>query len=195
MGFDQEIILKDILSLYVPGGRFDVDPTYSVGGFYRSKVVPEPRLKLDLLPKSADVIRADAAKLGWLEDNSIESIMFDPPFLAGHTKAKPTGVMGERFHGFRYVPDLWEWYDNCLKEFHRILKPNGVLVFKCQDTVSSGKQWWSHVHIMNTAESLGFYTKDLFVLGATKRMIGHNHANQQHARKFHSYFLVFLKIN
>ena len=186
---NQPNLIKDILALYCPDG-IDLDPTYSKGNFYKN--IEQPRLKSDLFPQSSEVIQSDAANL-WLEDSSISSIMFDPPFVAGHTKEKPTGIIGERFHGFRYVPDLWEWYDKCLKEFHRVLKPNGVLIFKCQDTVSSGKQWLSHVHIINKAEELGFYSKDLFILTAKNRIIGHNHQNQQHARKFHSYFLVFVK--
>jgi len=186
---NQENLIKDILSLHCPNG-IDLDPTYSKGNFYKN--IPQPKIKSDLFPQSSDTIRSDAGSL-WLSDNSINSIMFDPPFIAGHTKEKPTGIMGERFHGFPYVSDLWNWYDKCLAEFHRVLNVDGVLIFKCQDTVSSGKQWLSHVHIINKAEELGFYTKDLFILTAKNRIVGHNHKNQKHARKFHSYFLVFVK--
>jgi len=186
---NQHQIIKDILTLYCPDG-IDLDPTYSKGNFY--KQIEKPRLKSDLFPQADDVVKSDAASL-WLENDSIQTIMFDPPFVAGHTKESPTGIIGERFHGFRYVSDLWEWYDKCLLEFHRVLKKNGVLIFKCQDTVSSGKQHLSHVHIINKAEELGFYSKDLFILTAKNRIIGHNHQVQKHARKFHSYFLVFIK--
>ena len=186
---NQHQIIKDILSLYCPDG-IDLDPTYSKGNFY--KQIEKPRLKSDLFPQTDDVIKCDAASL-WLENDSVQTIMFDPPFVAGHTKENPTGIIGERFHGFRYISDLWEWYDKCLLEFHRVLKKNGVLIFKCQDTVSSGKQHLSHVHIINKAEELGFYSKDLFILTAKNRIIGHNHQVQKHARKFHSYFLVFVK--
>lgn len=186
---NQYQIIKDILALYCPNG-IDLDPTYSKGNFY--KQIEKPRFKSDLYPQSDDVIKSDAANL-WLENESIQTIMFDPPFVAGHTKEKPTGIIGERFHGFRYIPDLWEWYDKCLTEFYRVLNKDGVLIFKCQDTVSSGQQWLSHVHIINKAEELGFYSKDLFILTAKNRIIGHNHQVQKHARKFHSYFLVFVK--
>lgn len=184
-------IMKNILDLYT-NGQIDLDPTYSRGIFYKNGIIPQPKLKSDLYPQTEDTKKCDAAKL-WLDDSSIKSIMFDPPFIAGHTKKKPTGIIGKRFHGFRYIPDLWKWYDECLSEFYRVLDFEGILVFKCQDTVSASKQWLSHVHIINFAEKLGFYTKDLFVLTAKHRMIGHNHANQKHARKFHSYFLVFEK--
>jgi hypothetical protein len=70
-----------------------------------------------------------------------------------------------------------------------------VLIVKTQDTVSSGKQWFSHLYIMNEAERIGFYNKDLFILLAKNRIIGHNHKNQKHARKFHSYFIVLKKQN
>jgi DNA modification methylase len=124
------------------------------------------------------------------EKYSLRSLSFTHALTS---KDNPTGIIGKRFHGFRYVPDLWKWYDECLVEFHRILKPGGFLIFKCQDTVSSGKQWLSHVHIINEAEKLGLYTKDFFVLNAKNRIKGHNHQVQKHARKFHSYFIVFEK--
>lgn len=187
---NQHDIIKDIIALHNDGKGFHLDPTYSSGNFYNKGGIPQPRIKSDLIPRFDDVHGWNANSLE-LPDNSIESIMFDPPFVAGHTKEKPSGIIGERFHGFRYIPDLWKWYEECLTEFSRVLKNGGLLAFKCQDTVSSGKQWWSHVHIINEAEKRGFYCKDLFVLVAKNRLIGHNHANQKHARKFHSYFLVF----
>lgn len=191
IGFNQQQMINDILELHSPDG-IELDPTYSKGVFYKSGEVKQPLLKYDLFPQTDDTVMASADNLPIIE-SSIKSIMFDPPFIVGHTKDKPTGIIGQRFHGFRYIKDLWEWYDLCLAEHFRILKKGGVLIFKCQDTVSSGKQHLSHVHIINKAESLGFYTKDLFVLLAKSRLIGHNHANQKHARKFHSYFIVFEK--
>ena len=188
IGYNQQDMINDICKLHVKDG-FHLDPTYSKGVFYKNGVVPQPEIKCDLYPQTEDTMKSNANDLPFM-DGEIKSIMFDPPFVAGFTKAKPTGIIGERFHGFRYIKDLWEWYDECLVEFHRILEKKGKLVFKCQDTVSSGKQWLSHVHIINKAEELGFYTKDMFVLLAKSRLIGHNHANQQHARKFHSYFLI-----
>ena len=184
-------IIRDIQRLYVPEG-FELDPTYSKGKFYEKPGVITPTHKYDLYPQRPDVLKATAEDLPF-DDASINSIMFDPPFMAGYTKAKPTGVMGERFHGFRYVTEMWEWYDACLAEFSRILKPGGILTFKCQDTVSGGKNWFSHSYVMNCAIEKGFYPRDMFVLVAKNRMIGHNHANQKHARKFHSYFWVFEK--
>lgn len=188
---DQVEIIKNIVSLHGKG-VIQLDCTYSKGNFYRSGRIPQPLEKYDLCPQTKDTLYADAKELP-RADSTVESIMFDPPFLAGYTKQKPSGIIGKRFHGFRYMSDVWNLYELCLVEFYRVLKKDGILIFKCQDTVSSGKQFWSHVHVINEAERIGFKLLDLFVLVVKNRIVGHNHTNQKHARKFHSYFLVFKK--
>ena len=188
---DQHLLIRCIQQLHAKNG-FELDPTYSKGEFYRKQGVPEPQFKYDLFPQTEDTVQANANELP-LPDLSIKTMMFDPPFIAGFSKSKPTGIIGERFHGFKNIQELWTWYDQCLAEFYRILKPKGILVFKCQDTVSVNKHWFSHCHIMNLAVNKGFYPKDMFVLTAKSRPLGHNHTKQQHARKFHSYFWVFEK--
>ncbi len=69
----------------------------------------------------------------------------------------------------------------------------GLLVFKCQDTVSGGKQYLSHVEIVRMAQDIGYEADDLFVLARRNVIWSDNMKNQQHARKTHSYFLVFKK--
>jgi ubiquinone/menaquinone biosynthesis C-methylase UbiE len=82
-----------------------------------------------------------------------------------------------------------------LAEFARILKPGGVVVFKCQDTVQSGKQVWNHVFILQAAEQHGFVAEDLLILRTpqNRRVRGHNWGDQQHAWRTHCYFWVFTK--
>ena len=83
-----------------------------------------------------------------------------------------------------------------MKEAYRILKDDGILIFKCQDKVSSGKQYMSHAFIMDEAVKIGFYPKDLFILLAKNRLVADwQTKNQKNARKFHSYFWVFQKCN
>ena len=70
-----------------------------------------------------------------------------------------------------------------------------VGIMKCQDTVSGGKQYFTHVMVMNMAYHLGFYPKDLVVLTNNVRInsFGGKWKKQEHARKYHSYFWVFEK--
>ena len=188
VGDDQGIILRDIVNLHC-GGEIDCDPTYSIGNFYKKTGVPEPKYKFDLNPQAENVVKADSRDLP-LADESISSIIFDPPFITG---CADNGRIGKRFSCMKDMKVLWAYYFDTMKEFHRILKSNGILVFKCQDGVSGGKNFFSHCNIINQALQIGYYPKDLFVLIKNVRMIQHNLKCQQHARKFHSYFLVFEK--
>src|SRR5688572_9558731 len=80
-------------------------------------------------------------------------------------------------------------------EAYRTLKWNGVLIVKCQDEVSANRQWLTHVEIINYYEKIGYYTKDLFVIVRTNKAGITRLIKQKHARKNHSYFLVFVKIS
>ena len=79
------------------------------------------------------------------------------------------------------------------REASRVLRRKGVMIVKCQDEVSAGRQWLTHVEIINVYEAHGFYTRDLFVVVRTGRPAVSRVVNQVHARKNHSYFIVFEK--
>ncbi len=102
--------------------------------------------------------------------------------------------MVKRFGAYPSENELHAFYKNALAEFYRILKPGGILIFKCQDKVSGGTQYFSHLFILNEAERFGYYCRDLFVLLAKQRIVADwQLQNQKHARKFHCYFLVLEK--
>jgi hypothetical protein len=84
-------------------------------------------------------------------------------------------------------------YARAGREAQRVLKPDGILIVKCQDEVSANKQRLTHVEIITGYESLGFYTKDLFVVVRNNKAGVSRLKKQEHARKNHSYFLVFQK--
>lgn len=199
ISYDQSEIIKGILDLHVSQGFIDCDPTFSKGNFYKNTGINEPKLKFDLYPQTEDTIKANACQLP-LRDNSLNCLMFDPPFLA--TKGKSLTIddssnkINKRFGVYPTEPELHRFYINALKEFYRVLKPNGVLIFKCQDKVSSGIQYMSHVFVINEAMQLGYYTKDMFILLAKNRIVANWQAeNQKNSRKYHSYFLVLEKSN
>lgn len=78
-------------------------------------------------------------------------------------------------------------------EAQRVLRRGGILIVKCQDEVSAGKQWLTHVEIIIEYEKMGFYTKDLFIVVRNNKPAVSRLKSQVHARKNHSYFLVFEK--
>lgn len=195
ISYDQHQIIKWILKLHCETD-IELDPTYSVGGFYK-KGIRQPKFKFDVILRKPGVIKAAAEALP-VEDNLVSTMIFDPPFLATKGKSLDCPVHAgqnktvRRFGWYPTEKELFLFYRDALVEFKRVLKPKGVLIFKCQDKVSSGKQYMSHNFIINCAENLGYYTKDMFILLAKNRMIPRwQTLNQKHARKFHSYFLVF----
>lgn len=188
IGFDEQQIIRDILYLHGKGNYIDCDPTFSVGNFYKNGL-PKPKYRFDKFPQTKDVIEATSDNLP-LEDETCNIVMFDPPFVI-NGDLKETGIITKRFTSFKHWNELRAMYCGSLKEINRILKNGGLLIFKCQDIVSSGKNHFSHCWIMNEAVWLGFYPKDLFLLLAKNRL--NDGREQQHARKYHSYFWVFEK--
>ena len=174
ISFSNEEILRNIIELYVPSRRIELDPTYSKGNFYKTNVIDEPILKFDIFPQREEVVQADCRNLP-LKDCSVSSIVFDPPFLATKGKSlvvdSSANIIARRFSVFPTEKELHRFYVESLKELHRVLKDDGILIFKCQDKVSSGKQYFSHVFICNEAERIGFSAVDLFVLLAKTRLV------------------------
>ena len=194
--YDQTEIIKNILKLHVPEGRIECDPTFSTGAFYNGAGIEAPALRFDIRPQSDGVVEADARQLP-LPEGSVSCMMLDPPFLATKGKSLTEGDGNRINRRFGVYPDeksLHQCYTDMIREAHRVLKPGGILIFKCQDKVSSGKQYFSHVFVMNAAVAAGFYPLDLFILLAKNRLVADwQKKNQQHARKFNSYFWVFQK--
>ena len=81
ISYDQIEIIENILKLHTKDNTIDCDPTYSKGNFYKNGKIKEPKYKFDINPQTEDIIKADARSLP-LDDNSVNCIMFDPPFLA-----------------------------------------------------------------------------------------------------------------
>lgn len=197
ISYNEQEIIQNIIKLHC-NYPIEVDPTYSKGNFYKGNF-QEPKYKFDINPQIEGVVQANAEDLP-IEDDSINTIMFDPPFLATTGKSlvenNHSNKINKRFGVYPNEKALHNFYINALKEFYRILKNNGILIFKCQDKISSSKQYLSHVFIINMAEEMGYYCKDLFILLAKNRIVADwQLKNQKNARKFHSYFLVFEKSN
>ncbi|WP_156372696.1 site-specific DNA-methyltransferase [Deinococcus sp. Leaf326] len=110
-----------------------------------------------------------------------------------------------QYQAKRQVPvllsDKSKWHDTVLDlyiksglEAYRVLPIDGTLIVKCQDEVSANKQRLTHVELITAYESMGFYCKDLFVLIRDSKPGVARVIEQRHARKNHSYFLVFTKV-
>jgi hypothetical protein len=188
--------IKNIMELYGIE-RFDLDCTYSKGAFWKD--LPSPVNKSDIYPSNDTVVEASSENLPF-GDSSMKSIMYDPPFVIAGSSYKGnkegSSIIAKRFEGYTNYRELTENYYNTLKELYRVCEKGGFVVMKCQDTVSGGKNHFTHCLIMNMAMQIGFYPRDMFVLTSNVRInsFGTKWTKQEHARKYHSYFWVFEKV-
>ena len=196
-------IFPNILHLYVPQGSRIADVTYGKGVFWRNVNVAD----YEFFPSDLKT-GTDARNLPY-EDLSFDSIVFDPPYMEGLYRRKEDHLAGAGTHAsfrdyysngqatprgeLKYHDVVVDMYMKVACEAMRILKPGGTFIVKCQDEVSANRQKLTHVEIIYGYEHLGFYCKDLFVVTRHNKPVVSRVVKQEHARKNHSYFLVFIK--
>ena len=190
-------VFPQILSLYVAPGSKIADVTYGLGVFWRN--VPD-----DLYQLLASDIEygTDCRDLPY-EDNSIDCVVLDPPYMHSpggtahtvhsafeeHYRNNGTGNRTEK----KYHEAVLDLYVQAGQEAFRVLRERGVVIVKCQDEVCSNRQRFTHVEIMQEYQQIGFVAEDLFVVIRRNRPGVSRTVKQVHARKNHSYFLVFWK--
>jgi DNA modification methylase len=195
-------VFPKVLELHVPEGSTVADVTYGKGIFW--KKVPADRYRILATDIKTGV---DCRKLRY-GDGSVDCVVLDPPYMEGLYRRDTTHLAGSGSHAaFRRIYSNGEetdagpkWHDAVLdiyfragQEAHRVLRKRGVFIVKCQDEVSANTQRLTHVEIINEYERLGFYAKDLFVVVRSNNPCITRLKKQVHARKNHSYFLVFIK--
>ena len=192
-----EAVLPRILELYVAAGSTVADVTYGKGVFWRS--VPGDRYRLLATDLQTGV---DCRDLPY-EDGEIDCVVFDPPYMhtpggTAHSTHRPferyyrNNDTGNRTKA-KYHEAVLALYEDGGKEAYRVLRPRGVMIVKCQDEVCSNRQRFTHVEIIQAYQELGFAAEDLFVVVRNNRPGVSRAVRQVHARKNHSYFLVFWK--
>ena len=141
ISYDQKEILYNIMQLHNEGKPFEADMTASTLGFYKTKksdkyVIPEPKILLDVFPQRKDIIKISEYTPLPLEDNSVESMVCDLPFIVS-PKQSPSvledkdgsNLMFKRFHSFYPASDMLAQYKFWIEEIYRVLNPNGICVF------------------------------------------------------------------
>lgn len=188
---EQECI-QALLDIHNNGNPIEVDPMFNKGMFYKNTVqMPALRFDLNAKDKNYNAKQGDASRLP-LGDGSIGCMILDPPFMFGTHGQTKNNKVNKRYTMFDDFADLKECYSGILKEAYRILKKNGILIFKCQD-YTDGKTTLTHCLVWLWAVKIGFYAKDIAILNLPKVKIYNGNLQQRHLRKTHCYFFVFKK--
>lgn len=188
-------VFPHILALYVPLNSIIADVTYGKGVFWKHIHPDDYQLRPSDLASGVD-----CRKLPY-KAKSLDCVVFDPPYM--HT---PGGTAHQRHQNFeayyqnnqaiapterKYHEAVLDLYFSAAKEARRVLKPGGIYIVKCQDEVCANKQRLTHVEIINEFTKMKFVVEDLFVVVRQGKPGVSRVLKQVHARKNHSYFLVF----
>ena len=199
---DNSDLFPQILDLFVPEGARIADVTFGTGVFWR-KVDTS---KYDFLPSDLKT-GVDARALPYPE-GFLDAFVLDPPYMEGLYRDSTSKLAGGGTHDafrqyysngqatadakLKYHDKVIDMYMSIGVEARRTLRDGGIFIVKCQDEVSANRQKLTHVELIYGYERLGFYCKDLFILTRSNKPAVARLIKQEHARKNHSYFLVFV---
>ncbi|MEI8018431.1 MAG: hypothetical protein WCH39_09520 [Schlesneria sp.] len=190
-------VFRNVMSLYVAPGSRVADVTFGKGVFWKAIAHDTYNLlKSDLSTGT------DCRTLPY-ETSSLDCVVFDPPYM--HTPGGTAHVNHQNYEGYyknnvtasskKYHDAVLDLYFTAAEEASRVLTHKGIYIVKCQDEVCANQQRLTHVEIINQLVQYGFVCEDLFVLMRVNRPGVSRVIRQVHARKNHSYFLVFRKKN
>lgn len=192
-----DAVFPDVLRLYVPEGSRVADVTFGRGVFWK-------RISSDAYDLHATDIKTgvDCRALPYA-DASFDAVVFDPPYM--HTPGGTAHNGHQNYEHYyannrlepsdkKYHEAVLDLYFTAATEARRVLRPEGVYIVKCADEVCANQQRLTHVEIINQLTTVeNFIVEDIFVVVRRNKPGVSRVLRQVHARKNHSYFLVFRK--
>jgi tRNA G10 N-methylase Trm11 len=193
---DNSHTLSQIIKLYIPAGSSIADITYGNGAFWKQIDIQKYHCLFSDIKTGTDCRALPYA------NESFDCIVFDPPYM--HVSGRSAHRDHQNYEPYyrnnesreiikKYHEAVLDLYFKTAIEAFRVLKKNGILIIKCQDEVCANKQRLTHVEIINELTCLNYICEDLFVVMRANKPGVSRMIQQRHARKNHSYFLVFRK--
>jgi DNA modification methylase len=194
---NNDYLIAQVARLYFRDGNRIADVTYGEGRFWRKvnlsqyQFYPSDLLTLPEHPY-------DFRHLPY-RSCDFDIHVFDPPYI--HQRR---GQPRQRIHGADYrnaettekftYEQIIELFRDGMTEGHRILKPGGLMLVKCQDQIDEkGHQRMAHIDVHNIAlHELLMVLEDQFVLIQPSPLLQFGRSTR-HAKKNHSYLFVFRK--
>ena len=145
-------IFPHVLRLHVPGGSVVADVTYGKGIFWKNVPAEEFRLLPTDLASGVDCRNLPYG------NGSMDCVVFDPPYM--HTPGGTAHQNHQHYEQYysnngtshatkKYHEAVLDLYVEGSREAYRVLRPEGVLIVKCQDEVCANRQRLTHVELIN----------------------------------------------
>jgi hypothetical protein len=176
----------------VPGGPVVMDVTFGRGTWWHW------RREEYVVRFTAHDLKIDGVDFRALPepDESVDVVAYDPPYVSTGGKATSTIPEFNARYGidlaYRSPASLQQYINDGLTECARVLRPQGLILAKVSNYISSGSVWPGEYHTINHALSLGLKVDDIAVhLGEPGPQP--KHATQKHLRSNSSRLLVLRK--
>lgn len=182
-------LIPNVARLYLKEGDRIADVSFGKGVFWRNVDLSKCHFHPSDICTCPDA-PYDFRNLPY-DDASFDVVVLDPPYShdPGKGMVANTAYRNRENTGGLNHDGIVRLYADGMKEAKRVLRPGGLLWVKVQDEIESGRQRMTHIEVHYHAVELGMTAQDLFVMvRPAAPPVQHP---QKHARKNHSYLLVF----
>ncbi len=130
-------------------------------------------------------------------DRVFDVVVYDPPHIPNQGKDRQKDFhvrfgLGERSpkeHGYSFA----YLYPAFVREAHRVLKVEGILLCKIADYIHDHQYQWAHVDFIEAARQVGFTACDCIIKVRKRPIIDPKWKVAHHSRRQHCYWLIFRK--
>ncbi len=193
-GEDSELIER-LLAFY-PRKRPKriLDATVNGGRFWRGSSRKIVGLDIEHSHRPSIVGDNTAMPFG---SKSFDVIVYDPPHIPNQGKDKQKdfntrfglGLRSPKEHGYSFS----HLYPAFVREAHRVLQPEGILLCKITDYIHDHQYQWAHMELIQAASAVGFRACDCIIKVRKGPIIDPKWKVAHHSRRQHCYWLVFRK--
>lgn len=112
---------------------------------------PHADVRMDRDPSVHPDVVADATNTPF-KDGQFDVIYCDPPHLVGLNRFTQAAAKGyRRFGAWRFMSDYYTFLDGINREFYRILRPYGWLIYK---TTDGSRSRWTTIRVADLSARL-----------------------------------------
>jgi hypothetical protein len=128
---------------------------------------------------------------------SFDVVVYDPPHVPNQGRDR-TKDFNSRFglvvkSGAENGYNFSHTYPPFCAEAYRVLRPEGILLCKIVDYIHNHRYQWAHIEFIAAAKAVGFCPCDCIVKTRRGPIVSPRWKKAHHARRCHSYWLVFRK--
>lgn len=177
----------------VPGGPVVMDVTYGKGVWWHWR---RPEYQMQFIAHDMKIDGVDFTALPE-DDASVDVVAFDPDYVApGGRETSTIPEFNERYgldDPYESPASLQRHINDGLSECARVLRPQGLILAKCTNYISSGKVWLGEYHTIQHGLQVGLVVEDIAVHQGDPGPQPKRDTAQKHLRSNSSRLVVFRK--